>query len=147
MAAATQASAAKQSATTKYPALSAEKAKEIDEKMHGSDWFKKRPEHIKDLFRKMPPYGFYRNKETQRPCRIIGFHEIEDKKRGTTKIHAQTIVPLWPIFNYTPGGRLVEELERIDNWSQTDIDYITLMFGEEVASQFFEPMGFVNFTS
>lgn len=100
--------------------------KEMNEAFMETDWFKDRPEHIKCVFIDYPVFGFYRIKNMETPTRITGFHETNGGE-----IVAQTHVPIYgmPYLNSTIGGRSINELEKVNYWTERDIEKI-----EEYAS-------------
>lgn len=49
------------------------------EEIKQTDWYKERPQHIKDAIDIKPPCYMYRMKETGKKCYIIAYDEDNDK--------------------------------------------------------------------
>ena len=60
------------------------------EELKGTDWYKERPDSIKEAIDQIPPTQLYRFKDSQKQCYIIGYTESESPDGKVTLIVQKT---------------------------------------------------------
>jgi hypothetical protein len=113
---------------------------EFNEIFYNSEWFKERPDIIKKCFKEYPCSKFYKHKDSDLLFRITGFHETE-----SGEILAQTNTLFIGMINKTIGGYPLNELIKLDEWSEEDIRKINFKIGGigDLKYVFLHPMGYL----
>ena len=79
-----------------------------------SDWYKERPQIVKDIINKLPPTIAYRVKETDQKCVIYSYRAANDDTLDKVTL---TVVVIDPISNsptHLVSGLKVEDFEPWD---------------------------------
>lgn len=93
----------------------------------------------KEIYTKMPMWGFYIDPKFRVRRRVFGALKQSDSTPG---VHAASAHFLWT--NYVIGGVPINELERIDRWTEEDKMFFK---GNNCPGLFLDPLGFIQFIS
>ena len=104
-----------------------------------SECFKQNPLHIQNAFKQFPVTSFYKSRDNGILARITGFGEDENGN-----IFAQTHTLILGMVNSTIGGWPIEILEKLEKWSDDDLENIKINTGgtKELEYIFRNPFGF-----
>lgn len=88
-------------------------------KIMESEWFKEKPENVRKLYEKYPPWRFYTNKEGTIPYRVYGVGECDD---GTLVL--ETASGKMMMTNLTVGGCNPEDLIPVKKYEGDAFDIL-----------------------